>query len=226
MVRPAYFLNDQLKRSRDARIPIVSQSANPLANLNGFRPLPDHWGVQWKYFFELDPTMPPQWSFRIDTMLSMPLGALPNFDIPNLAERNLLRALRLGVPSGQSVARAMGIQPLSDADLGLSGRGAPDLEGDSPLWFYILREAELLARSQHLGPVGGRIVAEVLIGILAGDPLSWLSVEPNWQPPLAKNGRFGMPELIGFVAGDHAAITGQASASSEVERWRSHLGFH
>ena len=49
-----------------------------------------------------------------------------------------------------------------------------------------------------LGPVGGRIVAEVLLGLLAHDPLSYLSVEPNWTPvaPWPDDGRFDMPELI------------------------------
>ena len=43
-------------------------------------------------------------------------------------------------------------------------------------------------------------MAEVLIGLLAGDPLSFLGVEPNWKPThLALDGRFGMPELIAFA---------------------------
>jgi hypothetical protein len=142
----------------------------------------------------------------------------------NLAQRNLVRALRLGVPSGQSVARAMGIRPLSDADLGLGTRGAPDFDGDSPLWFYILREAELLAGSQHLGPVGGRIVAEVLIGLLIGDQLSWLNIEPDWQPPLAQNGRFGVPELIRYAEGDQTASGSPQSTSTPLDRWRATFG--
>lgn len=220
MVRPSYFINDFVKQqTNNVRIPIFSASDDPHANLTGFRPLPDMWGFQWKYFFDLDPTFPPQHSYKIDTFLSTPLGALPGQpDIPSLAHRNLLRGLRLGLPSGQNVARAMGIQPLSDADLDLGGRGTPDFDGDAPLWFYILREAELLAGSQHLGPVGGRIVAEVLIGLLAGDPLSWLNIEPDWQPHLAQNGKFGMPELIRFALGDKAAST-----TPVLSRWRATL---
>ena len=60
-----------------------------------------------------------------------------------------------------------------------------------------------MAGGESLGPVGGRIVAEVLIGLLAGDPLSYLSAEPGWQPPLANdNGEFGMPELVRFAVGE------------------------
>ena len=54
-------------------------------------------------------------------------------------------------------------------------------KGRTPLWYYILAEAEQ-QQSAHLGPVGGRIVAETIIGLLLGDPLSYLSVQPNWEP--------------------------------------------
>lgn len=222
MVRPSYFINDLVReKTNNIRIPIFSAAQDPLANLNGFRPLPDLWGVQWKYYFELDSASPPQRSFKIGTKLANPLGAVPaNPDLPNLAHRDLLRAIRLSVPSGQRVARAMGIQPISNSDLGLVGRGAPDFDGDAPLWFYILREAELLAASQHLGPVGGRICAEVLIGLLVGDPLSWINVEPNWQPPLAEHGRFAMPELIRFASSIFSDSAPPASNSGNLDRWR------
>jgi hypothetical protein len=226
MVRPSYFINDFVKeQTGNTRIPIFSASDDPLANLNGFRPLPEFWGFQWKHFFDLDPAAPAQRSFKIDTELAGPLGALPQQpDIASLAHRNLLRGLRLSVPSGQSVARAMGIPPLSDDDLGLGARGAPDFDGDAPLWFYILREAELLTDSRHLGPVGGRICAEVLIGLLSGDPLSWLRVEPNWQPPLAEGGRFGMAELIRFAFSRPTGSAGEPTGSTHLDRWRRHFG--
>src|SRR5206468_9775608 len=129
---------------------------------------------QWKYFFDLEAGFSPQPSRKINTGLAAPLALLPDHpDLPNLAHRNLLRGLRLGLPSGQDVARAVGLEPLSVDDLGLGRRGAPDFDGDAPLWFYILREAELVHGGRHLGPVGGRIVAEVMVGLLFGDPLSW-----------------------------------------------------
>ena len=56
-----------------------------------------------------------------------------------------------------------------------------------------------LGGGRMLGPVGGRIVAEVLIGLLAFDPLSFLNVEPGWHPvaPFARDdGTFDMPQLI------------------------------
>lgn len=222
-VRPSYIINDFVRqRMGGAPIILFSESEDPLANLNGFRPLPEGWGLQWKYFFDLDPDVPAQRGFKIDTWLSPPLGTLPGHpDMPNLAQRNLVRGSRLGLPSGQNVARAMGIAPLSDADLDLRNRGAPDFEGDAPLWYYVLREAEILAGGRHLGPVGGRIVAEVLIGLLKGDPLSWFSVEPGWQPPLAREGRFGMSDLLRFALSDEAASAPEPAPSWELARWRS-----
>jgi len=61
---------------------------------------------------------------------------------------------------------------------------------NTPLWFYILKEAEVRCSGKKLGPVGGRIVAEVLVGLLDGDLSSFLNVEPTWQP---KQGQFRRP---------------------------------
>ena len=59
---------------------------------------------------------------------------------------------------------------LSNATLGLSND--PGWKGEAPLWFYILKEAELPPyNGKRLGPVGGRIVAEVLVGLLQRDPI-------------------------------------------------------
>jgi hypothetical protein len=96
----------------------------------------------------------------------------------------------------------MGVTPLSDTDLGITSVST-EFTGNAPLWFYILKEAELQHDGQRLGSVGGRIVAEVLLGLLAGDPHSYLSEKPNFTPAqfLAPNGVFGMPELLRFAFG-------------------------
>jgi hypothetical protein len=212
MIRPIYRFNSKIKR-----VPIFSDNFDPgnLENLNGFRPLPPEWGFEWKFFFELgdNPTnMPMQKAYRIDQQLVNPLGHLPPrvaVSPSSLAQRNLLRGLRMGLPSGQSVARAIGVQPIPDSDLTVGKLGKPqklltsfgsDFRGNAPLWYYILREAELQHEGNQLGSVGGRIVAEVFVGLLATDRLSYLSVEPTWSPNLADaQGHFGMPELIRFA---------------------------
>lgn len=207
MIRPSYHINDVVRGERGGqRIPIFSPVAPEVderQNLNGFRRLPHGWGIEWKFFFDIPGAdREGQHSCKIDPELGNPLGHLPREvakDPSSLALRNLLRAKHLGLPSGQSVARAMGIAPLSARRLELSG----DLGRHAPLWYYVLKEAEKVADGKSLGPVGGRLVAEVLIGLLAADPLSYLSVEPGWRPPLAnENGEFGMPELVRFATGE------------------------
>jgi len=81
---------------------------------------------------------------------------------------------------------------------------------NAPLWFYILREAEqtkhngiaALKGRCHLGSVGGRIVAEVLVGLAYHDKHSLLWQTPQWQPqpPVARQGEaFDMTRLIEFT---------------------------
>ena len=212
MIRPIYRFN-----SVQARKPIFSDDFSPTntANLNGFRPLPPDWGFEWQFYFDLGgnpPTMPVQKAYRIDQQLVNPLGHLPPAVATNpgvLAQRNLLRGLRLGLPSGQTIARAMNVHPIEDKDLRLGPHGeeqkpltdlGSDFKHNAPLWYYVLREAELFHEGNQLGPVGGRIVAEVFVGILCEDKLSYQSVDPSWKPELANaHGTFAMADLIRFA---------------------------
>jgi hypothetical protein len=66
----------------------------------------------------------------------------------------------------------------------------------TPLWFYILREAAVTRGGEHLGPVGGRIVAEVLIGLIQGDGSSYLSEDPDWTPSYGTGDIFKMTDLL------------------------------
>jgi hypothetical protein len=68
-----------------------------------------------------------------------------------------------------------------------------------PLWYYLLREAEVRGKGETLGPVGARIVAEVFIGLLEGDALSYRRADPDWKPTLGKDGTFGMVDLLRFA---------------------------
>ncbi len=93
----------------------------------------------------------------------------------------------------------MGVAPLADGDLLDINDVAPRLRGNTPLWLYILREAEVAADGLRLGPAGGRIVAEVFIGLLRMDSESQLSAEPGWRPVLpsrAGGGDFRMVDLL------------------------------
>jgi hypothetical protein len=170
-----------------------------LGSFGGFRILPPQWTIEWARFFEVAGAgdNERQQTRLIDTRLAGPLMQLPpdvGGDRPSLVIRNLMRGARLLLPSGQDVAAHMGITPLSDAELGLPGGGP------APLWYYVLKEADMQANGRHLGEVGGRIVAEVLLGLLEADPSSYLRLQPTWKPflPAATTGDFTMGDLIVF----------------------------
>jgi hypothetical protein len=104
------------------------------------------------------------------------------------------------MPSGQDVARVMGVTPIIADELRTYGFG---LEKSTPLWYYALKEAEVLESGLHLGPVGGRVVAEVLIGLMQTDVNSWLSSQPTWQPTLQNPGNgFRMTDFLTFAGVD------------------------
>jgi hypothetical protein len=195
----------------------LAQEADPRrADFRGFRGLPPGWTIAWPFFFDLDEEGS-QKSLLINTQIAGALAdALPGTDhadeiLRSLPRRNLLRGKALGLPSGQWVARAMGIPEqsiLGRNDLGLPDNLAEKFAHNTPLWFYILKEAEVQQNGERLGGVGGRIVAEVLLGLLDSDPLSFLSVQPNWTPELdsAQSGQFTMADLIRFADPDAAEV--------------------
>ena len=249
MVRPSYSLsaNNLTKTDETTRI---STFGNQGQDLRGFgEPITDNWSIDWGFF--IDGVVPtnahpdwvlPQPSYRIDTRVGHPLANLPEFQgLPperkveaNLAYRNLSRAVGLGLPTGEVVAAALNIMPMSTSQIWSAGsrlyqdegerseiksrRKAMDdanfashFAGRTPLWFYILREAEYYgctrqpastyldtpslqgeARDdilqedknfggQHLGPIGSRIVLETFLGLLWHDRKSFLH-DPTWRP--------------------------------------------
>jgi Animal haem peroxidase len=246
MVRPTYALNQDvvgpaegLDQKRFTRVPLFTAdnpSLFPRANLNGFRPIPQGWGIDWSFFFKGLPTpspkavrhpctadkspVLPQPSYRIDTELVDPLGMLPDpppVGVPknSLALRNLIRGLAVGLPNGQRVAQALGEHPISDDDL-WDGKERqevlkhfPQFANNAPLWFYILMEAELTNEMKdpnggghHLGPAGGRLVAEVLVGLAYYDQHSFLRQTLQWRPHpevAREDGTFDMARLIEFT---------------------------
>ena len=90
-----------------------------------------------------------------------------------------MRGQGVGLPSGEAVARRMGEPPLSPEEVGTSSAG---WSSETPLWHYILREAAVRERGDRLGPVGSRIVGEVLIGLLDLDSTSVRHAPQSWTP--------------------------------------------
>ena len=167
--------------------------------------------VGWQTFFDFgDGEVKP--NKRIDTRIStplfhLPLGAIASHDAPtSLPQRNLLRQVTWELPSGQRIARRLGVPALAPADLAELREYRLGLERSTPLWYYVLKEAEVAADGLHLGPVGGRIVAEVIVGLLQTDPASWVSTHPGWTPTLpSKSGTFRTTDLLTFAGVDPAS---------------------
>jgi hypothetical protein len=178
--------------------------------------LPANWPAQFERLTGAEPTpadapdgTPARFARKIDTHFAGPLNDLRNEGstadsiwvrriLKRLAVRNLLRGYRLALPTGQAVAAALGIPPLTIRELLSNTDPTVDdnefpvdsplndalIDGgfvtNTPLWFYILREAETLEDGERLGPVGSRIVAETIIGQIRTDPDAF--IQHNWDP--------------------------------------------
>jgi Animal haem peroxidase len=193
-IRPTYRMNT------------VSGQHSMFPDLAGFRPIPAALAADWSLFFALDARPAPQASKRIEPRLAGPLmrlpeamvGAVAKEEEASLAYRDLERGRDCDLPSGEGIARLMGVEPLTREEVGLEPYGWSD---ETPLWYYILREAELRHAGERLGAVGGRIVAEVLLGLLLADPTSYLGAKPDWKPvlPSSQEGEFRMADLLAFA---------------------------
>jgi len=168
-------------------------------DLVGFGPVPADRRLDLCQVFDVPGRPAAQRAKRLDGRLAASLIGLPEqvtgvvdtAAYRSLAVRDLLRGESTRLPSGEAVARLVGAEPLAAGDLERSWPGG------TPLWFYVLKEAEHRGGGDRLGPVGGRIVAEVLIGLLRADPASYLSLEPDWQPTLPAAGSgFGLADLL------------------------------
>lgn len=198
-------------RFTDATLELLFEFTGKSGNSDtppGLNPtVPSNWIIDWRLFFDVEDSIKADLSRKLDPYLAEPLTNLPNVPAPNsLAVRNLLRGRSLGLPSGQSVAKYMGFKPLRPqaiASCSADGRVAAQVGFDveSPLWYYILKEAEIQAQGKHLGEVGSRIVAEVFIGLLEGDKTSYLVKKPDWKPTLPAKvpGTFTMADLLRYV---------------------------
>jgi hypothetical protein len=234
MVREHYDLNDL--HAADAALPGVGldrlfrrggRSGGAEAALGA------EWAIDWRRFFafpqrgdghpplnfcrRIEPTVTP----GLDSLLDAPADATA---APGrLAARNLLRGREMGLPSGQSVARAMGLTPLTPEQVATGPDGAAaeasGLHRETPLWFYVLKEAQLFGRGRRLGPVASQIVAETLLTVVEETPGSYLAASPSWRPTLPGRveGRFDIVDLL-LLAGDPDPFAASGGLRSPVIR--------
>ena len=191
--------------------------------------LPSNWIADFRRLYDFteadrDDLVPPADSGggnvtkRIDSLLVDPLRQLPagtfggrGTQFPeiqrNLAFRNLTRANMMELASGQQIAKLFGVEPLTAEQI-LVGNGGANLDSlteeqkaqlveATPLWFYVLREAEV--GNGLMGPVGGRLTAEVFHRAIEGSRISIVR-SPYWRPTLGPDSStFRMVDLLLFA---------------------------
>ena len=169
---------------------LLNRETKPVAvfpDLLGFQKIPRERAVDWSLFFDAPGRRTAQRSKKIDgklvqSLIQLPVAITGECEIDayhSLAVRDLQRGQGVGLPSGEAVARHLGAALLTPQQIGVASTG---WRAETPLWFYILREAAACTGGQHLGPVGGRIVAEVLTGLIDRDKGSFRQVSPEWRP--------------------------------------------
>src|SRR2546423_1500732 len=224
MVRNAYRLNCRHKRVLIGELMELGQKAEPIL---------DDDLVEWGTFFDGLPTSgPPASSSFIDTSVSLAMhglsagtirlaNKLEGIDPSNLPVRTLLRGARARLPSGQEAAEAlMAEAKITAGDCLCSSQLAADtcnnsgsvlsrngLEGNTPLFYYVLKEAELKGAGLSLVPVGSHIVSHVIQRGLETDANGYMAIVgsdwelPRWRFPSGVerpvNSLIGIVRLIG-----------------------------
>ncbi|MCG8494104.1 MAG: hypothetical protein MI743_21015 [Sneathiellales bacterium] len=184
MARNSYQTNNSVQNGAGFGkfFPLFDLETDVKNDLSGFRPLAANRVIQWDWFLDMKSSSGPfpQRARKIDTRLSNALARLrEDPDDPTsvrnvLAARNLLRGVKMKLPSGPDVAHKFGFQPIELAP-----------QEPHSLWYYILKEAATLPleeTDQQLGNVGSTILCATFAGLLKGDPRSWINVQPNWHP--------------------------------------------
>ena len=192
-------------------------------DLGGGKRLPSNWIADFRRLYDFgeagraDLVMPEgkfNRAMRIDTSLVNPLKTLPGFPAGerNLAFRNLTRAKMVTLATGQQMAtflkgKGVTLTKLTAAQVRDGSNGASldvltpsqrtAFVADTPLWFYLLREAEL--NQGRLKGVGARIVAETFHRAMEGSQASIVR-DPTWHPTLGPdNATFRMVDLLLFA---------------------------
>jgi hypothetical protein len=216
-VRPSYRLNFGATNGKPLFLFIFDDSQDPASadpdDLRGGKRAPRRF-IDWQTFFDFG-----DGNFRnnkrIDTHLSSVLMALPGARGPSpglpsdglqsLPARSLTRSVNFGIPSGQAIARKLNVPVLTPAQLHELAPFALDstttMDTSAPLFYYVLKEAEVMEDGLRLGPVGGDIVGEVFVGLLQQDSGAYLKVQPAWRPtlPSSRPGDFRMTDLLKFA---------------------------
>jgi hypothetical protein len=180
--------------------------------------LPSAWMIDWHRFYDFTgsaSSIDRQFNFarEIDTAIAPQLGKLrQSAGGGSLPERNLSRGWTLRLPTGQSVAQRIRqdfpqTEILTETEIRqmLPGEPTPNFSAEliqkfsveTPLWYYILAEAQIKESGNKLGDVGSRIVAETIGGLIKISPISYMK-ESGWKPYMGQDSseKFGMTDLL------------------------------
>lgn len=154
--------------------------------------LPSIWVADWTHLGRTTPAAARPLTTSLSPALRVAVRRMRSYAdhaIGDPVRRALRRGHLLGLADGQHVARtlheggAVAAPPPPNAFTdGHTGHAllATGLAQTPPLGFHILKEAEHLSGGAHLGPVGTRIVADTLLGLLQeSDPRGrWTTPDP------------------------------------------------
>lgn len=229
MVRPNYYVNSSFDVLNifGADVGVLNPPFQPF-DLSGFRAFPANTGLDWSFWVELEGFKGPQVAEKIDGGIALPLATLPTNVIgPNggpttLHERTLLRSHFIyGLAGGQDLARIMGI---SESEIISGAKGnlvlknnntlAPTLDmvrlnnlfaDNTPLFLYILKEAEVFCQGESLGPLGTILIGCSFLHFIKNTPGPNIFTD-NWTPVAGKygcvqNGVYDMKALISYIHG-------------------------
>ncbi len=224
-LRPAYVLNatNVVLLFKDARASdhVVITGMPPITvsgkeDLKGGRPLMPGHVVDWSVFYPVTPGEKTQ-SLLIDHKVTARVFNLPESAIPddvkyigNLPHRNLIRGSQIGVVSGEELAEFYGITPINPGDVLGADAGRPAAEAlfmldpkpqtpefKTPLWYYILKEAEATTGGAKLGKTGSRLVGEVLAGALYyGNDFPY---DDNWKSVVTGTNKVTLRNIIDYA---------------------------
>lgn len=182
--------------------------------MNNQTRLPSDWVINWKWFHRVGNRQGQKLNLaeRITTKLARFTMPTERYERQfSLAAMDLFRTGIHSLPTGQAVARAISgsddrvLEPEQIANL-LPQSLKSVFSKETPLWFYLLAEAEIEEQGYTFGEIGSRIMAEVFVELIKLSEYSILQdgFLPNrdWSDAF---GRFGMPELIRFVTSNQEA---------------------
>ena len=215
MVRNKYewnFIHNSSKHAGPATMNDLVGFTRFSGNLQGKPRLESDWVIDWRRFYDLtavgfpDDNRLSNKAHKIDTSFSLRIEQIKGYphvtndpSHQSIIARNLLRGHACRLLCAEKIAERIGLKQsdrLTEAQIGIE---SPLLKGKTPLWYYILKEAE--HNNGKLGPLASVIIAETLVGLIKQSPHSILN-DKTWRPKYGRRvdqGKFDMADLLRFA---------------------------